>query len=130
MTHINDDIKVDSLLVLDMLLEHYPKLMISKSNQVLSNFIEQISRQGQGQKRSLTTNPNSETSSMQWRVSVMNRLQKFLQAILVSHTDESGHSEKMDTEDVMMFESMDVNQVQMFPTYVRDSWEMSGFIYR
>lgn len=131
MTHINDGIKVDSLLVLDKLLDYYPKLMISKSNQVLVNFIEQISqRQGEGHLRSLTTNPDSETSSVQWRVSVLNRLQKFLDAVLLSSMDGQ-KDEKLDVNDITWtFMQDQKNILQAFPSCVKTEWDTHGFMLR
>lgn len=137
MTHINDRIKVDSLLVLDQLLEHFPKLVISKSNQVLLNFIEQISRQhgmGESRSRSLSTDPDSETSSMQWRVSVLNRLQKCLEAVLLSCDEvEQSRSNKAEqsceSENYKVYTPVTLNSVQVFPTFTRKSWEEPGFTY-
>lgn len=145
MTHIYDDIQVDSLAVLDLLLDNYPRLMIYKSSQVLFNFIEQISRQqGQGQaKRSLSTNPNSATSSVKWRSSVLSRLQKFLVAILKFHGESSnnkkttetvaasaGDHEMSVTSCEVTFTPDEVISVQPFPSYIRNQWEMLGFSIR
>lgn len=138
MTHIFDDIQVDSLSVLDLLLENYPRLMIYKSNQVLSNFIEQISRQqGQGQaKRSLGTNPNSATSSVKWRSSVFNRLQKFLSAVLKFHGSVSEDLSASDchedpgTRCDFAFIPDEAMLIQPFPSYFRNQWMMPGFTVR
>lgn len=138
MTHINDGIKVDSLLVLDQLLEHFPNLVISKSNQVLLNFIEQISRQhgiGESKSRSLSTNPDSETSSMQWRVSVLSRLQKCLEAV-VSCCSENNQTKELkvgsadESRNSLVYTADVLNNVQPFPSHVRRSWEEPGFTYR
>lgn len=140
MTHIYDDIQVDSLVVLDLLLDNYPRLMIYRSNQVLSNFIEQISRQqGQGQaKRSLSTDPNSATSSVKWRSSVLNRLQKFLSAILkfqeftLDSTCVSDGHNPSPTCDVYFtnFTLDEVMSIQKFPVYIQEQWVTPGFILR
>ena len=135
MTHINDAIKVDSLLVLDLLLEHYPRLVISKSNQVLLNFIEQISRlKGDGQSRLLTTNPDSETSGMHWRGKVLTRLQKCLEAVvLCSVEDLQSGDEKTDLQteamDIHIYTESEENTVQFTPTYIKTAWESPGFTY-
>ena len=47
MTHINDDIQQDSLVILDLCLENCPELVTASSNKIMPNFIEQISRQTQ-----------------------------------------------------------------------------------
>ena len=86
MTHICDDIQVDSLAVLDLCLQFYPALVTSATDQLLLNFIEQISRQGQssqaGQTRALLVNPNSRLSSHKWRSKVLDRLHRFLRAMV------------------------------------------------
>lgn len=137
MTHIYDEIQEDSLSVLDLLLETFPKLMITKSSQVLPNFIEQISRrQGQGKaKRSLTTNPNSSTSSVKWRISVLNRLYKFLNAILKYGMFESSNaasnsvisSQASNTEEVIYSSDCQL-LVQPCPRRNRVAWTNPGFI--
>ena len=131
MTHIYDEIQLDSLLVLDILLETFPCLMVSKSNQVLINFVDQISRhQGHGKgSRSLTTNPNSKTSSLKWRISVLNRLEKFLVAILDSqkvslgsHMDPAGHE--------LHWSPDKPTYANCCPRLFRHSWETPGFTLR
>ena len=131
MTHIYDEIQLDSLLVLDILLETFPYLMVSKSNQVLINFVDQISRhQGHGKgSRSLTTNPNSKTSSLKWRISVLNRLEKFLVAILDSqkvslgsHMDPAGHK--------LHWSPDKPTYANCCPRLFRHSWETPGFTLR
>lgn len=91
MTHIDADIQSDSLSLLDALLDSFPKLLISSQNQILTNFLEQISHQRntgtcQSSKanvsaRTLSTNPDNKFSTQTWRLQVLLRLQKFLNAI-------------------------------------------------
>ncbi|XP_052246793.1 testis-expressed protein 10 homolog isoform X1 [Dreissena polymorpha] len=131
MTHINDDIKMDSLAVLDLLLDHFPKLMVTKSSQVLTNFIEQISRQqGQGQSRSLTINPSSGTSSMKWRLLVMSRLQKFLKAVLVFHGENKDVASEgeCDVNKTLDFLDSKVNCVQAFSQSYHALWTSPGYL--
>ena len=94
MTHICEDIQVDSLTVLDLCLQFYPTLVTTAAPQLLPNFVEQISRQGQssqaGQTRALLVNPNSRLSSQKWRSQVLDRLHRFLQAMLNGQLVESG----------------------------------------
>ena len=87
MTHIQDDIQLDSLPLLDLCLELYPSLVISSTSQLLPNFIEQISHQSQSgngskaKERTLLVNPNSKLSSKKWRIKVLDRLTHFLKAL-------------------------------------------------
>ncbi|KJE96780.1 hypothetical protein CAOG_07050 [Capsaspora owczarzaki ATCC 30864] len=46
MTHIRDDIRLDSLLFLDLLLERYPRMIVAHSRDILPNFIELLSARG------------------------------------------------------------------------------------
>ncbi|XP_077979040.1 testis-expressed protein 10 homolog isoform X1 [Glandiceps talaboti] len=91
MTHIFEDIQLDSLKVLDLTLQHFPALVTKHSKQLLPNFVDQISRQSGGKAssadapaRALTINPTSKLSSQKWRAKVLQRLCQFLQALLVT----------------------------------------------
>ncbi|XP_021509784.1 testis-expressed protein 10 isoform X1 [Meriones unguiculatus] len=90
MTHITEAIQEDSLKVLDVLLEHYPALITARSNILLKNFVELISHQqlskgllnrDRSQPWILSVNPNRRVTSQQWRLKVLARLSKFLQAL-------------------------------------------------
>ena len=136
MTHIYDEIQIDSLSVLDTLLETFPHLMVTKSNQVLTNFIDQISRkQNQGQdsgSRSLTVNPNSKLSSLKWRTSVLNRLEKFLGAILDCNKQKLGENEvSSDKKDVESQWSTEKSTcADVYSQAFKHNWEVSGFTLR
>nr|XP_048275841.1 testis-expressed protein 10 [Myodes glareolus] len=90
MTHITEGIQEDSLKVLDILLEHYPALITGRSSILLKNFVELISHQqlskglvnrDRSQSWILSVNPNRRVTSQQWRLKVLVRLSKFLQAL-------------------------------------------------
>ncbi|XP_038626162.1 testis-expressed protein 10 isoform X2 [Tachyglossus aculeatus] len=90
MTHITEGIQEDSLKVLDILLEEYPALLTGRSSILLKNFVELISHQqlSKGLKNGdkspswiLSVNPNRRLTSQQWRLNVLVRLSKFLQAL-------------------------------------------------
>lgn len=90
MTHITEGIQEDSLKVLDILLEHYPALITGRSSILLKNFVELISHQqlskglvnrDRPQSWILSVNPNRRVTSQQWRLKVLARLSKFLQAL-------------------------------------------------
>ncbi|XP_038203790.1 testis-expressed protein 10 isoform X1 [Arvicola amphibius] len=90
MTHITEGIQEDSLKVLDILLEHYPALITGRSSILLKNFVELISHQqlskglvnrDRSQSWILSVNPNRRVTSQQWRLKVLVRLSKFLQAV-------------------------------------------------
>ncbi|XP_041104126.1 testis-expressed protein 10 homolog isoform X2 [Polyodon spathula] len=92
MTHITDGIQEDALKVLDVLLEHYPQLLTGRSTVLLKNFVELISHQrlskavkggraGKGPSWMLSVSPGRRLTSQQWRLSVLFRLSKYLQAL-------------------------------------------------
>lgn len=89
MTHIMPGIQEDSLKILDNLLEEYPDLLIDRSSMLLNNFLELISHQKKELKNAdkapawtLSVNPNRKITSQKWRISVLGRLKKFLQALV------------------------------------------------
>uniref|UniRef100_A0A8C4T0T1 Testis expressed 10 n=1 Tax=Erpetoichthys calabaricus TaxID=27687 RepID=A0A8C4T0T1_ERPCA len=87
MTHITEAIQEDALNVLDILLEHYPELLTSCSSVLLKNFVELISHQRYSKTLKtpgwiLSVNPDRKYSSQKWRLSVLTRLCKFLQALV------------------------------------------------
>ncbi|KAL3832191.1 hypothetical protein ACJMK2_023854 [Sinanodonta woodiana] len=137
MTHIYDDIQVDSLQILDILLEFYPDLVINKSSDLFSNFIEQISRR-QSEKdkssRTLVSNPSSKMSTLKWRTSVLERLHKFLVGILNIHRrnrkeqmDINGNCER---EREVLWSKSEGPAYQLFPMMFSYMWSNPTFIIR
>ncbi|XP_031432537.1 testis-expressed protein 10 homolog isoform X2 [Clupea harengus] len=103
MTHIQAGIQADAMLVLDVLLEHYPALLAHRHAHLLTNFLELISRQrlGSGAKGSekaaagkagwvLTVTPDRKVTGQQWRLTVLLRLSRFLQAVVEERPEEEG----------------------------------------
>ncbi|XP_078394837.1 testis-expressed protein 10 homolog isoform X3 [Cetorhinus maximus] len=108
MTHIVEGIQEDALKILDILLEHYPELLTDHSSILLKNFLELISHQrlskdlktgGKMSSWMLSVNPNRRITSQQWRLNVLSRLRKFLQAVV------EGSSQSVENEAI--FESDD-----------------------
>lgn len=88
MTHIQVAIQADAMLVLDVLLEHYPTLLAHRHTHLLTNFLELISRQrhgGGGAKSgdnkvgagragwTLSVTPDRNVTAQQWRLTVLLR---------------------------------------------------------
>ena len=136
MTHIYEDIQLDSLLILDLLLEHFPALTSSGGNAILNNFLEQISRQqksgktttGGEMKRSLSINPNSKLSSQKWRVKVLQRLHKFLKS-LVEQVEVKHTGVQLSSQDILWSEKKATN-VQPFGVGSVNSYQGTGFQLR
>lgn len=110
MTHIEAGIQEDAMTVLDVFLEHYPALLAARPAVLLTNFLELIShRQNSGAAKkaqdaksrtwTLSVNPDRAVSSQQWRLSVLLRLGRFLQAVVeerpVGEGDMSAPSERL-----------------------------------
>ncbi|KAM6967337.1 testis-expressed protein 10 homolog [Aplochiton taeniatus] len=103
MTHIEAGIQEDAMKVLDVLLEHYPALLAARPALLLTNFLELIShrrsgggaRKGQeakGSSWSLSVNPNRALTGQQWRLTVLLRLGRFLQAVVEERPVEEGNA--------------------------------------
>lgn len=101
MTHINTGIEEDAMKVLDVLLEHYPALLAARPAVLLTDFLELIShRQSSGKAKkaqdtkgrtwALSVNLNRTMTSQQWRLSVLLRLGRFLQAVVEERLVEEG----------------------------------------
>ncbi|KAM4685446.1 testis-expressed protein 10 isoform 3-T5 [Amazona ochrocephala] len=107
MTHISEGIQEDSLKVLDILLEAYPALLTDRSSILLKNFVELISHQQLSKRLKsreklswmLSVNPNRRVTSQQWRLNVLIRLKKFLQAVVdgSSEREDEGLQEQKDS---------------------------------
>ncbi|XP_076137285.1 testis-expressed protein 10 homolog [Alosa pseudoharengus] len=101
MTHIQASIQADAMLVLDVLLEHYPALLAHRHAHLLTNFLELISRQrlsggakanekaGAGKAGwALSVTPDRGVTAQQWRLTVLLRLSRFLQAVVEERPEE------------------------------------------
>ncbi|XP_031709456.1 testis-expressed protein 10 homolog [Anarrhichthys ocellatus] len=93
MTHIEASIQEDAMKILDVLLEHYAALLAARPAVLITNFLELIShRQSSGGANkaqdakgwtwALSVNPSRAVTSQQWRLSVLLRLGRFLQAVV------------------------------------------------
>ncbi|CAH1790129.1 unnamed protein product [Owenia fusiformis] len=92
MTHIFDDVRADSLAILDITLDNFPELVTKNSGQLLQNFLDLISKSSNtssssSQTRTLSVNPNSKLSSQKWRIKVLERLHNFLSAVVRNASD-------------------------------------------
>ena len=130
MTHIYDDIQADSLQILDVFLDTLPSLVIQSSNQILPNFIEQISRQKVSGKaetsRSLTVNPNSKLASQKWRSKVLERLHKLLSSI-VSSSNQGDNSDNVADDTVVRWNNKNGAHCQSYSRIVRGAWMSPGY---
>ncbi|KAL0985351.1 hypothetical protein UPYG_G00155820 [Umbra pygmaea] len=101
MTHIETGIQEDALKILDVLLDHYPALLAARPALLLTNFLELIShrstragarksQEGKGRSWDLSVNPSRNVTGQQWRLTVLLRLGRFLQAVVEERRTEDG----------------------------------------
>lgn len=86
MTHIQTNIQEDSLLMLDVLLTHTPRLVAVNSDKIFVSFLDMISKLKTDNKseRTLSVNLGSKMTSVKWRTRVLDRLLGML-STMVTH---------------------------------------------
>ncbi|XP_012274128.1 testis-expressed protein 10 homolog isoform X2 [Orussus abietinus] len=84
MTHIDPNIKEDSLILLDVLVQNCGGLVAKNSRNILPNFLDMISklRTDAQAGRQLVTSVNSKSTSIEWRIKVFNRLTNILESLV------------------------------------------------
>ena len=97
MTHINEGVQMDSLSILELILEHFPRLMIHYRHKILPSLIELVSKKGQRGtsssqtlnmskvkgissfvSRDISINVEGKMSSLKARTKILSKLQKIL----------------------------------------------------
>lgn len=86
MTHLQNSIQEDSLLLLDVLLQHIPNLVARESDRIIGNFLDMVSKLRSESKpgRTLSLNLGKKITAVKWRIRVLERLLKLLQAVNAS----------------------------------------------
>ena len=97
MTKLDSGVRLDSLHLVDLWLEHFPQLVVRYGARLLHNFLHLVSSEvgGSGKAsgskgarapagRTLSTNPMSRLSTMQGRMAVLRRLLIFMELALKS----------------------------------------------
>ncbi|KAL2749184.1 testis-expressed sequence 10 protein [Vespula maculifrons] len=84
MTHIDPNIKEDSLLFLDILIQHCNNIIVKDSHKILPNFLDMISRMHTETKpeRQLTITLDSKNTTVKWRIKVLECLGNILRSII------------------------------------------------
>lgn len=84
MTHIDLHVKEDSLLFLDVLLQNCGNVLAKNSHKILPNFLGMIcSLHGEAKlNRQLTTTLKSKSTSVKWRIKVLERLTNIFASVL------------------------------------------------
>lgn len=83
MTHLNQGIQEDSLLLLDLMLEHTPNLVAKYHEKIFEYFLDLISKMRSESKpgRTLSVNLGKKTTNVKWRCRVLERLANILRCI-------------------------------------------------
>uniref|UniRef100_A0A182MC05 Pre-rRNA-processing protein Ipi1 N-terminal domain-containing protein n=1 Tax=Anopheles culicifacies TaxID=139723 RepID=A0A182MC05_9DIPT len=108
MTHIQSRIQEDSLLLLDVLLQHLPELIVANRDKILPQFLDMISKLRTESKpgRTLTINLDKQSTSTRWRVKVLSRLTEILKILIDSKAIKK---ETMDTHDEISHPTVDAD---------------------
>ncbi|XP_074658794.1 testis-expressed protein 10-like [Tubulanus polymorphus] len=103
MTHIYDDVQMDSLSIIDLCLETYPTLVMQHCSQLLTNFINMISKGDKSTKRGtiggdrvLTISQGNKLCGQKWRRKVLERLNAFLSALCMDMKRNKGITDVSD----------------------------------
>ncbi|XP_059621917.1 testis-expressed protein 10 homolog [Phlebotomus argentipes] len=86
MTHLQNNIQEDSLLLLDVLLQNVPHLVAKDSDKIFTNFLDMVSKlRSESQPgRTLSLNLGKKITAVKWRIRVLERLLKLLQGLNAS----------------------------------------------
>lgn len=100
MTHLNQGIQEDSLLLLDLMLEHTPNLVAKHHEKIFEYFLDLISKMRSESKpgRTLSVNLGKKTTNVKWRCRVLERLLSILRCINGSRTEETQRDVAMEVD--------------------------------
>jgi len=99
MTHIDEDIRQDSLEIVDICLRYYPSLVIRDAKTFLDHFLLQVSTKkgtGDSATSTLLVSPTSKISTVKWRTEVFKRLNHVFRAMLSSVKQKEGRESEGD----------------------------------
>jgi pre-rRNA-processing protein IPI1 len=87
MTHIQPTIQEDSLLLMDVYLQHLPQLVLGYRDKIVPPFLDMISKLRSEAKpeRTLTLSLNRQSTSAKWRSRVLVRLSGILKVGILGH---------------------------------------------
>lgn len=94
MTHIQVNIQEDSLLLLDILITNIPELISTNRDKIFSSFLNIMSKLKNESKpdRTLTVNLGTKHTSVKWRIQILLRLNRMLEALILQKTKKSIHN--------------------------------------
>lgn len=135
LTHINESVQIDSLSILDLILEYFPKLMISYRHKILPSLIELVSKQGQREtystqilntskvkgisslvSRDISFNVEGKMSSLKARTKILSKLQKIL-SILFEEVGSIQNREQADDVNIHIGEKPVYTRIKRSSNY-------------
>ena len=130
MTHIYDEVQLDSLSLLELCLQHFPTLMVDNLAMLLPNFIGLVSHQSltpassKGMKgntffggKDSHLNPKGRMSSQKSKFQVLKQLYEFLKAVQVTKSkkvEPQSISNTQQSVPVIVFGTSTVTRVQVY----------------
>ena len=105
LSHIDSDVQLDALKLLDIIIESCPGVIANGFKQILPNCLDQVSLKSKDSNRSLSNNVNSaKLTALQWRTQVLQRVLKIVKLMdnfsrVVSHSENPIMGRKRVTQD-------------------------------
>ncbi|XP_066921563.1 testis-expressed protein 10-like isoform X2 [Clytia hemisphaerica] len=117
MTHINEAVQLDSLSILELILDYFPRLMVSYSHKILPSLIDLMSKQGKREtnssqslntskvkgisslvSRDVSFNVEGKMSSLKARTKVLSKLQKVLFVLFDNDEKTNDRNDNWDSD--------------------------------
>jgi hypothetical protein len=99
LSHIDTDIQLDALKLLDVILETTPQLAKNNHELLLPNCLDQVSLKAKAnsQMRSLTKDVDSKITALQWRTDVLTRVSSILALVYATKVNETDNIDSLKT---------------------------------
>lgn len=83
MTHIKPSIQEDSLSMLDILMKHFPQLVVAEKDDILIPYLDMMSKtkNESSQERSITLHSSNKIMSIKWRKTILEQLVLLLKCL-------------------------------------------------
>ncbi|KAK5638948.1 hypothetical protein RI129_013243 [Pyrocoelia pectoralis] len=124
MTHLDVGVQEDSLLIIDIFLKYIPSLIAKHHLRLFPNFLRLISKlkSESNPSRTLTLNLQGSSTSIRWRINVLNRLEGILKAIIKEKV--AGVGRKCET--VLWEDAAQVSLNDTVEKVVFEYWKFGG----
>jgi pre-rRNA-processing protein IPI1 len=83
MTHIKPSIQEDSLSMLDILMKHFPQLVVAEKDDILIPYLDMMSKtkNDSSQERSITLHSSNKIMSIKWKKTILEQLAVLLKCL-------------------------------------------------